>query len=264
MRTGAEFLAASWMAAATGGKAPIDLAESAYRTLGEVQDVIRDPELPLWRIAPFGLDDPGDRPRTSTGLDCRPNRRRSALPRRDRQAIDRRAGARGAAAGSPWWWCPEPAPRPGRPSGWPRPTWRVSVPATAMDQPPRPGMVTVARGLAGGRFRHHRRRAGGDHRVRPDRQPRTRRRPTRGQDAVAPPQRGRPAGAQAGRLRRPRPARHRQVHRPGQPHLRRRRARIPGRRIRARASGANPATGCSSRPTRSTCCPATSAARCRP
>ena len=34
VRTGADFLAASWMAAATGGKAPIDLAESAYRTLG--------------------------------------------------------------------------------------------------------------------------------------------------------------------------------------------------------------------------------------
>ncbi len=58
VRTGADFLAASWMAAATGGKAPIDLAESAYRTLGEVQDVIRDHELPLWRIAPFGVDSP--------------------------------------------------------------------------------------------------------------------------------------------------------------------------------------------------------------
>ena len=59
MRTGADFLAASWMAAATGGKAPIDLAESAYRSLGEVQDLIRDQELPLWRIAPFGVDEPG-------------------------------------------------------------------------------------------------------------------------------------------------------------------------------------------------------------
>ena len=60
VRTGADFLAASWMAAATGGKAPIDLAESAYRSLGEVQDIIRDQELPLWRIAPFGVDQPGD------------------------------------------------------------------------------------------------------------------------------------------------------------------------------------------------------------
>ena len=58
VRTGADFLAASWMAAATGGKAPIDLAESAYRSLGEVQDMIRDNELPLWRVAPFGVDQP--------------------------------------------------------------------------------------------------------------------------------------------------------------------------------------------------------------
>ncbi|WP_354528674.1 transcription-repair coupling factor [Nakamurella sp. UYEF19] len=60
VRTGADFLAASWMAAATGGKAPIDLAESAYRSLGEVQDLIRDQELPLWRIAPFGVDIPDE------------------------------------------------------------------------------------------------------------------------------------------------------------------------------------------------------------
>ena len=59
VRTGADFLAASWMAAATGGKAPIDLAESAYRSLGQVQDMIRDHDLPLWRIAPFGVDQPG-------------------------------------------------------------------------------------------------------------------------------------------------------------------------------------------------------------
>ena len=58
VRTGADFLAASWMAAATGGKAPIDLAESAYRSLGEVQDLIRDNDLPLWRVAPFGVDQP--------------------------------------------------------------------------------------------------------------------------------------------------------------------------------------------------------------
>ena len=70
VRTGADFLAASWMAAATGGKAPIDLAESAYQTLGEVQDVIRDHELPLWRIAPFGTDDPADAAAAITDLDA--------------------------------------------------------------------------------------------------------------------------------------------------------------------------------------------------
>lgn len=58
VRTGQEFLAASWMAAATGGKAPIDLGESAYRDLDEVFDAVRDADLPLWQLAPFGVDAP--------------------------------------------------------------------------------------------------------------------------------------------------------------------------------------------------------------
>ena len=53
VRTGNEFLAASWMAAATGGRAPIDLGSSAYRSLEEALDAVRDAELPIWRIAPF-------------------------------------------------------------------------------------------------------------------------------------------------------------------------------------------------------------------
>ncbi|WP_029137527.1 transcription-repair coupling factor [Nakamurella lactea] len=57
VRTGQEFLAASWMAAATGGKAPIDLGESAYRELDDVLDTVRDADLPLWRLAPFGTED---------------------------------------------------------------------------------------------------------------------------------------------------------------------------------------------------------------
>ncbi len=57
VRTGNEFLAASWMAAATGGRAPIDLGSSAYRSLEETLDVVRDAELPIWRIAPFDTGD---------------------------------------------------------------------------------------------------------------------------------------------------------------------------------------------------------------
>ncbi len=53
VRTGNEFLSASWMAAATGGRAPIDLGSSAYRTLEETLDAVRDAELPIWRITPF-------------------------------------------------------------------------------------------------------------------------------------------------------------------------------------------------------------------
>ncbi|GAA1996924.1 transcription-repair coupling factor [Nakamurella flavida] len=64
VRTGNEFLAASWMAAATGGRAPIDLGSSAYRTLEDTFDVIRDAELPIWSVTPFdtGLPDAADDP----------------------------------------------------------------------------------------------------------------------------------------------------------------------------------------------------------
>ncbi len=54
VRTGAEFLAASWLAAASGGQAPIDLGESAYRDLPSTLEAIEDRDLPLWRITPFG------------------------------------------------------------------------------------------------------------------------------------------------------------------------------------------------------------------
>jgi transcription-repair coupling factor (superfamily II helicase) len=60
VRTGNEFLAASWMAAATGGRAPIDLGSSAYRGLEETLDVVRDAELPIWRIAPFDTGESAD------------------------------------------------------------------------------------------------------------------------------------------------------------------------------------------------------------
>ena len=63
VRTGNEFLAASWMAAATGGKAPIDLGSSAYRSLEDVLDVVRDAELPIWQVTPFGTADPSARRR---------------------------------------------------------------------------------------------------------------------------------------------------------------------------------------------------------
>ncbi len=54
VRTGQEFLAASWAAAATGGKAPIELGDGAYRDLDTAFDSVRDNDLPLWRVAPFG------------------------------------------------------------------------------------------------------------------------------------------------------------------------------------------------------------------
>ncbi len=51
VRTGQEFLEASWMAAAGGGKAPIDLGASAYRSLGDVADAARGKGRPWWTLS---------------------------------------------------------------------------------------------------------------------------------------------------------------------------------------------------------------------
>src|SRR3712207_5922513 len=51
VRTGQEFLEASWMAAAGGGKAPIDLGASAYRELAEVVSHARDTGRRWWTLS---------------------------------------------------------------------------------------------------------------------------------------------------------------------------------------------------------------------
>ncbi|MFC6091202.1 transcription-repair coupling factor [Saccharothrix lopnurensis] len=51
VRTGQEFLEASWMAAAGGGKAPIDLGASAYRGLAEVGEAARAAGRPWWTLS---------------------------------------------------------------------------------------------------------------------------------------------------------------------------------------------------------------------
>ncbi|MDI1460390.1 transcription-repair coupling factor [Catellatospora sp. KI3] len=55
VRTSAEFLEASWAAAAVGGKAPIDLGAAAFKTLAEVRQHAADLGLPWWTVSPFGL-----------------------------------------------------------------------------------------------------------------------------------------------------------------------------------------------------------------
>ncbi|GLZ34514.1 transcription-repair-coupling factor [Lentzea sp. NBRC 105346] len=57
VRTGQEFLEASWMAAAGGGKAPIDLGASAYRSLAEVADNARDKDRPWWTLSQLTTED---------------------------------------------------------------------------------------------------------------------------------------------------------------------------------------------------------------
>ncbi|RCW39961.1 transcription-repair coupling factor [Halopolyspora algeriensis] len=56
VRTGQEFLEASWMVAAEGGQAPIDLGASAYRGLGEVAEYTRELGVPWWTLTQLSSD----------------------------------------------------------------------------------------------------------------------------------------------------------------------------------------------------------------
>jgi transcription-repair coupling factor (superfamily II helicase) len=58
--TSQEFLAASWAAAAGGGKAPIDLGAAAYRAIAEVRGHTLELGIPWWSITPFASDDESD------------------------------------------------------------------------------------------------------------------------------------------------------------------------------------------------------------
>ncbi|HET9141060.1 transcription-repair coupling factor [Actinophytocola sp.] len=57
VRTGQEFLEASWMAAAGGGKAPIDLGASAYRDLADVAGHARDTGRAWWTLSQLTTPD---------------------------------------------------------------------------------------------------------------------------------------------------------------------------------------------------------------
>jgi transcription-repair coupling factor (superfamily II helicase) len=56
VRTGQEFLEASWMAASTGGRAPIDLGASAYQDLDDVVAHARAAGVPWWTLSPLGTE----------------------------------------------------------------------------------------------------------------------------------------------------------------------------------------------------------------
>jgi transcription-repair coupling factor (superfamily II helicase) len=57
VRTGQEFLEAAWMAAAGGGKSPLDLGASAYRDLGEIATHARDTGHPWWTLSQLTTPD---------------------------------------------------------------------------------------------------------------------------------------------------------------------------------------------------------------
>jgi transcription-repair coupling factor (superfamily II helicase) len=54
--TSEEFLAASWAAAAGGGKAPVDLGSASLRSLDEVRDGAIELGMPWWSLSPFSID----------------------------------------------------------------------------------------------------------------------------------------------------------------------------------------------------------------
>ncbi|NJP89687.1 transcription-repair coupling factor [Nonomuraea sp. FMUSA5-5] len=54
VRTSQEFLEASWINAAAGGEAPIDLGAAAFRTLEEIREHADALGQPWWTMAPFG------------------------------------------------------------------------------------------------------------------------------------------------------------------------------------------------------------------
>ncbi|GAB3738941.1 transcription-repair coupling factor [Nocardiopsis nanhaiensis] len=58
--TSAEFLDASWINAASGGEAPIDLGESAYMSISELRAIAADRGLPWWGLTPFSSGEVND------------------------------------------------------------------------------------------------------------------------------------------------------------------------------------------------------------
>jgi len=77
--TSREFLDASWVNAAAGGHAPIELGAAAFQPIARVREAARARQLPWWTIEPFGAmaddadgsEDPG---RNSFGIEATPAR----------------------------------------------------------------------------------------------------------------------------------------------------------------------------------------------
>ena len=252
VRTGQEFLEASWLAAADGadGRAPIDLGASAYRDLGDVRAVAAKAGRPWWTLSSLATDpDVEDDSHTREGARVlRPGFTAVEAYRGDiaRAAADLRGLAASGGIGV------VVVPAAGTAQRAAEQLREHEVPVVLADEEGGPARRAAARrghdrARVAGRRRHGRRHAAGDrHRVRPDGQPLERRR-RREAGAGQAAQRRRPPHAPDGRLRRPRPARHRQVrrddpahhrHRPGAHHARVPRAGV--RELEARA-GVGPA-----------------------
>src|SRR5947209_747517 len=60
VRTSEEFLEASWAAAASGGKAPIDLGAASLRSIADVRAHALELGIPWWSVSPFVADEEVD------------------------------------------------------------------------------------------------------------------------------------------------------------------------------------------------------------
>jgi transcription-repair coupling factor (superfamily II helicase) len=58
--TSQEFLEASWVSAAAGGEAPVDLGGSAFQPISKIRESAAELGIPWWTLAPFGAIDEFD------------------------------------------------------------------------------------------------------------------------------------------------------------------------------------------------------------
>jgi transcription-repair coupling factor (superfamily II helicase) len=74
--TSQEFLEASWVSAAAGGEAPVDLGGAAFQPIAKIRDSARDLGVPWWTLAPFGIaaeeDEPGEAEHYPFGINSAP------------------------------------------------------------------------------------------------------------------------------------------------------------------------------------------------
>ncbi|MGO8889448.1 MAG: CarD family transcriptional regulator, partial [Streptosporangiaceae bacterium] len=76
--TSREFLEASWVSAAEGGEAPVDLGAAAFQPIARIRAAAAALGVPWWTIAPFGVTDadtpePGDEQGVGPGQTRLPN-----------------------------------------------------------------------------------------------------------------------------------------------------------------------------------------------
>src|SRR5215475_6295443 len=68
--TSQEFLEASWVSAAAGGEAPVDLGGAAFQPISKIREAAADLGIPWWTMAPFGVE--ADEPGQTDGGDSQP------------------------------------------------------------------------------------------------------------------------------------------------------------------------------------------------